>query len=162
MLVVAVLAALAVGLVLQNRQGRIRASSAQAPHADAAGTPDPRPSALADAGVEAVRAPSPSGPVVLHFSADWCGPCAAVRRVVGQVLTTFDDAPHPPVEWEVDIDEHPALAKEFGVLSLPTTFVLDGDLAERFRIAGVPKAGELRAALEPFTQARGSASGNNG
>lgn len=83
------------------------------------------------------------GPTVLHFSADWCGPCAAVRRVVGQVIGEHASAR----ELELDIDEHPTLARELGVLSLPTTFIFDADVTERFRIAGVPTAKELRSAL---------------
>jgi len=88
-----------------------------------------------------------SRPTILHFSADWCGPCAAVRRVVGQVLADLEHTPTAPAEIEVDIDEHPRLAKELGVLSLPTTFIFDTAATERFRISGVPTSGALRSAL---------------
>ena len=49
----------------------------------------------------------------------------------------------------------PALAKELGVLSLPTTFILDADLQQRFRVSGVPAATDLRAALGPLTRPAG-------
>ncbi|SLJ80392.1 thioredoxin domain-containing protein [Mycobacteroides abscessus subsp. abscessus] len=39
------------------------------------------------------------------------------------------------------------------MLSLPTTFVFDAAGRERFRISGVPKAGDLRSALAPLTAA---------
>jgi len=45
-----------------------------------------------------------SGPAVLHFSADWCGPCAAVRRVVRRVTEELADAPRPPLDIGIDID----------------------------------------------------------
>ncbi|QCQ89818.1 TlpA family protein disulfide reductase [Rhodococcus sp. SGAir0479] len=144
-LVVAVLVTLAVGLALRSREGRVRESAPTAEGTDAGGE---RLAHLADAGVTAT-----GRPIVLHFSADWCGPCAAVRRVIGQVLEKLDaaaaDAP-AATEVELDIDRHPTLARTLGVLSLPTTFILDGALVERFRISGVPSAAELESALAPL------------
>lgn len=145
-LVVAIAATVAVGLILQSRAGKVRAT---APAATAA-VDDERATQLAAAGVTAT-----GRPIVLHFSADWCGPCAAVRRVVGQVLARFEadpDGTPAATEVEVDIDEHPALAKTLGVLSLPTTFILDGALTEQFRISGVPSAPDLETALAPLLE----------
>ncbi|WP_282785601.1 MULTISPECIES: thioredoxin family protein [unclassified Nocardia] len=141
-LAAAVAAAVAVGILLRRNEGRVRASAAAQP--DAA---SPRRELLAAAGLVANR------PAVLHFSADWCGPCAAVRRVVAGTVAEFADAPAPPLDLEIDIDSDPALAKELSVLSLPTTFVFDADGRERFRISGVPKAADLRSTLAPLTRA---------
>ena len=46
---------------------------------------------------------SSSGPTVLHFSADWCGPCAGVRRVVDQVCDELPGVAHV----EIDMDANP-------------------------------------------------------
>ena len=89
---------------------------------------------------------STTGPTVLHFSADWCGPCEAVRRVVDQVCTELPQVAHV----ELDIDANQAAAKRLSVLSLPTTIVFGADGRPRFRVSGVPKAADLRAALEPL------------
>jgi thiol-disulfide isomerase/thioredoxin len=89
---------------------------------------------------------SRTGPTVVHFSAVWCGPCAAVRRVVRQVCGDMPDVAHV----EIDIDANPAAARRLSVLSLPTTFIFDADGRQRYRSAGVPKATDLRSALHPL------------
>ncbi|WP_433577807.1 thioredoxin family protein [Nocardia brasiliensis] len=151
-LAVVLLAALAVGLLLRRRDGKVRAG-------------DPRPRAFATrkrsdiengsarADLLASVGVTGTGPAVLHFSADWCGPCAAVRRVVADVTGQLAESPQPPLDIEIDIDAEPVLAKELNVLSLPTTFVFDTEGRERFRISGVPKVTDLRTALEPLTVA---------
>jgi thiol-disulfide isomerase/thioredoxin len=138
-LAVVLLAALAVGILLRRREGKIRA-------ADGIDLSD-RADLLAAVGVTG------DGPAVLHFSAEWCGPCDAVRRVVANVTDQLAGSPQPPQDIEVDIDAEPALARELNVLSLPTTFVFDTAGRERFRISGVPKATDLQSALEPLTAA---------
>ncbi|WP_241385644.1 thioredoxin family protein [Rhodococcus sp. CH91] len=125
-----IVATLVAGTVLRARSGRIRAVETTT-HAEL----DP---ALAAVGV------GQDVPVVLHFSAPWCGPCAAVRRVIEQIL---GGAPGSAREIELDLDENPSLARTLGVLSLPTTFVFDADGRERFRVSGVPSPDDLRAAL---------------
>jgi thiol-disulfide isomerase/thioredoxin len=89
---------------------------------------------------------SDAGPTVVHFSADWCGPCAAVRRVVDQACADLPDVAHV----EIDIDANPVAAKRLSVLSLPTTFIFDSEGQQRYRTAGVPKAADLQTALRPL------------
>ncbi|GAB0101867.1 thioredoxin family protein [Nocardia sp. JMUB6875] len=155
-LVVMVVAAIAVGILVRRNEGRVRHTAAPANDtagsgSDTAGVANPpepesnRAALLAAAGV------IPGRPTILHFSADWCGPCAAVRRVVASVVTELSDAERPPLDLEVDIDANPALARELNVLSLPTTFGFDSRGLERFRISGVPKAADLRRSLTPLT-----------
>jgi thiol-disulfide isomerase/thioredoxin len=89
---------------------------------------------------------SRTGPTVVHFSAVWCGPCATVRRVVNQVCGDLPVVAHV----EIDMDANPAAARRLSVLSLPTTLIFDADGRQRYRTAGVPKAADLRSALEPL------------
>lgn len=145
-LLVALIAATVFGLIWKRSQGRVRIAQDGPP-----AITDERRHLLEAAGIGTGAAAASRSATVLHFSADWCGPCAAVRRVVGQVVADLAQEPQPPTERELDIDEYPALAKEFGVLSLPTTFILDADLQERFRVSGVPSAADLKAALDPLT-----------
>jgi thiol-disulfide isomerase/thioredoxin len=89
---------------------------------------------------------SSSGPTVLHFSADWCGPCAGVRRVVDQVCDELPGVAHV----EIDMDANPQAARRLSVMSLPTTIIFDADGRPRYRTTGVPRAADLRSALEPL------------
>jgi len=89
---------------------------------------------------------STTGPTVVHFSAEWCGPCAAVRRVVDEVCSDLPGVAHV----EIDIDANPEVARRLSVLSLPTTLIFDADGRPRYRTTGVPKAADLRSALEPL------------
>jgi thiol-disulfide isomerase/thioredoxin len=93
---------------------------------------------------------SPEGPTVVHFSAPWCGPCDRVRRVVGQVCAEMGPPGSPVTHVEIDLDANPATARRFSVLSLPTTLIFDVEGRQRYRASGVPKAADLRSALQPL------------
>ena len=129
-IVAAVLVATLAGWLLTRRSGNIREVQSES----VAGVD------AADLGL------SRSGPTVVHFSAPWCGPCDRVRRVVDQVCDDLGDVAHV----EVDLDANPQAASRFSVLSLPTTLIFDIDGRQRYRASGVPKAAELRSALEPL------------
>jgi thiol-disulfide isomerase/thioredoxin len=137
--IVATVAALVVatlaGWLLTRRSGNIREI-----HPESAQDADGNEADTAALGL------SRSGPTVVHFSAPWCGPCDRVRRVVGQVCEDLGDVAHV----EVDLDANPATARQFSVLSLPTTLIFDVDGRQRYRASGVPKAADLRSALEPL------------
>jgi thiol-disulfide isomerase/thioredoxin len=85
-------------------------------------------------------------PAIVHFSAAWCGPCAGVRRVVDDVCAELPGVEH----LEIDMDANPTAARALSVMSLPTTFIFDREGRQRYRTSGVPKAADLRSALEPL------------
>lgn len=87
---------------------------------------------------------SHAGPTILHFSAEWCGPCAAVRRVVDQVCSDVPGVAHV----EIDMDANPEAARRLSVMSLPTTLIFDANGRPRYRSTGVPKPADLRSAVE--------------
>lgn len=129
---VALLASSLIAVAIKSKSGKLRAGPAGADEAQA-----PPGIAL-----------SATGPTIVHFSAVWCGPCAAVRRVVDQVSAEQPEVAH----IEVDIDANPDAARTLSVLSLPTTFIFDATGRQAYRVSGVPKAADLRTALQGLTQ----------
>jgi thiol-disulfide isomerase/thioredoxin len=128
-LIAALGVAYVIGRLLTLRSGMLRQTAEDAADVD-----------TTDLGLSGI------GPTVVHFSAVWCGPCAGVRRVVNQVCTELPEVAHV----EIDMDANPEAARRLSVLSLPTTFIFDADGRQRFRAPGVPKAADLRSALEPL------------
>ena len=75
-------------------------------------------------------------PVLIDFYADWCGPC----RMVGPIVEEIAEE-HPEYKvCKVNVDEEQELAAEFGVMSIPSLFVLkNGEIVNRV-MGAQPKA----------------------
>ncbi|HET9911877.1 MAG TPA: thioredoxin family protein [Anaerolineales bacterium] len=83
----------------------------------------------------------PDKPVLVYFTTPDCAPCKTVQR--------------PAIEWvantlgeklkvvEVNAYEQPDLARTWGVMSVPTTFVIDARGEARYVNNGVARAEKL-------------------
>ncbi len=58
--------------------------------------------------------------VLIDFFATWCGPC----RMLGPILENVQDELQGKAEiYKVDIDECEDIARQFGIMSVPTMIV---------------------------------------
>lgn len=61
-----------------------------------------------------------SGLVLVDFWATWCGPC----RMQAPILEELDEQLGDKVKiCKLDVDDEPAIAQRFGVMSIPTLMV---------------------------------------
>lgn len=81
---------------------------------------------------------------LLQLSSPVCSACAAMRRVGGQLSGADARIGHR----ELDVTEHPELVRELGVVSTPTTLVVDRDGRVRSRIIGAATPTTVRATIE--------------
>ena len=84
-----------------------------------------------------------SDTVLVDFWAPWCGPCRMQTPILEQIVGKVAGAKIA----KLNVDDAPALAAKFGVMSIPTLLVLkNGQIAKQF--VGVQQASTLIAALE--------------
>ena len=68
------------------------------------------------------------GLALLDFYADWCGPCRMVLPLVDEIASERDDL----FVGKINVNENPDLAREFGIMSIPTLIVMkDGKIINR-------------------------------
>jgi thioredoxin 1 len=82
-------------------------------------------------------------PVLVDFSAEWCGPCKMMAPILKQVANSMGDDARI---LKVDVDRNPDAARAYNVMGVPTLIVFNqGDIA--WRRSGVVQAPELISVL---------------
>jgi len=74
-------------------------------------------------------------PVLLDFWAPWCGPCRMVVPVLEEIAGERSDIK----VGKVNIDEQPELARQFGVMSIPTLVVMKNGKVVNQAVGARPK-----------------------
>lgn len=87
----------------------------------------------------------PQKPVIVYFTTPDCVPCKTVQRpALNQLVNLLGDKLQV---IEIDATQRPDLAKQWGVLSVPTTFLLDARGEVRYVNNGVARAEKLMEQL---------------
>jgi thiol-disulfide isomerase/thioredoxin len=135
-LVATLVAAVAVGVLLRARNGRVRGA---------------KPARALPGPVTAVLDPA-SAVTLVQISTTFCAPCRHAKAVLGPLAERTDGLHHV----ELDVTNQPEVAQSLSVLRTPTTIALTPDGRELLRVGGVPKGPDLLDALRPHLTNRTS------
>lgn len=77
---------------------------------------------------------------LLDFYAEWCGPCKVMEPIVSELEKSYN------IE-KIDVDKQPEVAEKYGVMSIPTYLVVDGEGNELSRTTGATSKVALEGML---------------
>ncbi|RYY37106.1 MAG: thioredoxin [Sphingobacteriaceae bacterium] len=85
-------------------------------------------------------------PVLIDFSAEWCGPCKMMPPILQQVKNALGDK---ITVIKIDVDKNPSVANTYHIQSVPTLMVFKNS-ETKWRQAGVIQAPQLQQILEQY------------
>lgn len=85
-------------------------------------------------------------PVLVEFSAEWCGPC---KTVAPELLALSEELRDKAKVVTIDVDRSPLIARELGVQSVPTFVVFHQGRPAGGRVGALRRT-QLREMIEPF------------
>ena len=88
----------------------------------------------------------PDKPVIVYFTTPDCAPCKTIQRPALNKLASLMGDKLKVVE--IDAAQRPDLASQWGVMSVPTTFLLDAHGKARYVNNGVARMEKLMEQLQ--------------
>lgn len=85
-------------------------------------------------------------PVLVDFGADWCPPCKMLNPIIDQIAAAH--AEHLRVV-AVDVDDHPQLQEQYGVMGLPTLILFQNG-APVARMVGFQPRERIESQIQPY------------
>ncbi len=101
-------------------------------------------------GLEVLNALRPGVPAVIYFWSETCAPCQTVQKPALEKLQA-ELGPEEVQVIAINALEQTDLANAWGVLSLPTTFIVDRKGQPRRVNQGVTRAEQLKQQIQAIT-----------